>query len=479
MLAARSQVAAATVLCDLPLFCFTPQPLPGLRRGEHGEAQAPHIRVQYRAGLFMADDDNPPEIHWPDEINGEKRAELRDALVAYDQALTDLEADAAAVFSSDGERNGVFHSFLKRWDRAWSKPGSCMHDGCSNLSIPRSHTISLGASIRLIADNGHVQTPRYGAAGLDLVSVGVRDASTFPGFCTEHENLFSAFETQKTMTEEQHFRLQAFRTICREIYSKRHQKQKADAMLAEHRLRRNEFVIARMQSARAAPPLEVSGLAFENDEIENRLVRHLADIQSDLPELEALYEGILPEIRHGSDHLAMLVANFGIQLSVCLSGFGVLNYERDGEAKRGLCFLAIIPESGNTKIMIGAASEHSDAIDLHAQDQSSFSVLEMLESWMIHGTDHWFIAPSAWSAIPAARQRAICERIMEPLSLADRSPFSILDDARRQIIALAEAQLAAGAIDATDRPAVERTLQEQRAKLDWMPKRSEPTTPAT
>lgn len=428
----------------------------------------------------MADDDEPPEIHWPDEIGEEKRAELRGALIAYDKALTDLEADPAVVFTSSSERNGAFHSFLKRWDRAWSKAGPCMHDGCSNLSVPRSHTISLGASIRLIADNGHVQTPRYGAAGLDLVSVGVREASTFPGFCTEHEMMFSAFETQKAMTEEQHFRLQAFRTICREIFSKRHQKQKAEAMLAEHRLRRGEFIIARMQSARPfAPPLGVSGLSFENDEIENRLVRHLADIQSDLPELEALYEGILDEIQHGSDHLAMLVANFDIQLSVCLSGFGVLNYKRDGEAKRGLCFLAIIPEAGNTKIMLGAAPEHSDAIDLHAQDQSSFSVLEMLESWMIHGTDHWFIAPSAWSAIPAARQRAICERIMEPLSLADRSPFSVLDGARRQIIALAEAQLDRGAIDPTDRPAVERTLQEQRAKLDWMPERSETAKPAT
>ena len=45
----------------------------------------------------MADDDELPEIHWPDEIDEEKRAELRDALIAYDQALTDLEADAAVV----------------------------------------------------------------------------------------------------------------------------------------------------------------------------------------------------------------------------------------------------------------------------------------------------------------------------------------------------------------------------------------------
>src|SRR3546814_11211591 len=40
-------------------------------------------------------------------------------LFRSNDALTELEAGPAAVFSSDGERNGVFHGFLKRWDKAW------------------------------------------------------------------------------------------------------------------------------------------------------------------------------------------------------------------------------------------------------------------------------------------------------------------------------------------------------------------------
>lgn len=424
----------------------------------------------------MADTDRPIKIEWPDSIQSEKRAELHDVLVAYDAALSELEADSSAVFKSDGERNGVFHTFLKRWDRAWAKPGPCMHHGCPNPSIPRSHTISLGASIRRIAEDGHVLTPRYRGTGIEMVSIGVRDASTFPGFCPEHELLFAEFETQKAMTEEQHFRLQAFRTICREIYSKRHQQQKATAMLEEHRARRDAFVVDRMTTA-AAPgaPLGVSGLTFQNDEIENRIVDHLAGIEEDLPELERLYDGILDELQNGSDRLAMLVANFDIELPVCLSGFGVLNYRRDGETKRGLCFLAIIPEAGNTKIMLGAAPEHRDAVDLHAEDDGSFAVLDMLESWMIHATDHWFIAPSAWRKISEPRQTAICARIMELLSLADRSPFSVLDDARRQVIALAESQLAAGRIPEENRSPLECALQVQRAKLDWVGDLSTPS----
>ena len=86
---------------------------------------------------------------------------------------------------------------------------------------------------------------------------------------------------------------------------------------------------------------------------------------------------------------------------------------------------------------------------------------------MIHGTDHWFIRPSAWERIPEARRRAIRARLVEPLSLAERAPFSVLDDARRHIIDFAEAQLEAGKIAAADLPAVERTLASQKAKLDW------------
>ena len=88
-----------------------------------------------------------------------------------------------------------------------------MHDGCTNTSIPRSNTISLSSSIRLIAEHNHVVTTQFREGVVELVSVGVREASTFPGFCDEHEALFSDFETKKQMTTAEHFGLQAFHTV--------------------------------------------------------------------------------------------------------------------------------------------------------------------------------------------------------------------------------------------------------------------------
>lgn len=414
--------------------------------------------------------DKPTAIEWPDDMSQEKREELRGLLVAYDSATTEFYNDHKVIFPSDAERRRLFFGFLKRWEKAWSKRGPCMHDGCAKTSIARSHTISLGSSIRLIAERNHVLTPKVGENGVELVSIGVREASTFPGFCEEHEGQFAAFEAKKSMTQAEHFRLQAFRGLCREIYAKRHQRQKGEEMLAQYRRLRGEYIIGRMKQAlEDTKPLDVKGLHFEGDPIETRLVEALDGIKVNLPELEALYRGILDDLLNGGSNITMTVASFDMQLPVCLSGVGVLNYMTKGLRKSALCFLAIIPESGKTQIIIGAAMEHKEAVELQFKEQSSPAVLDRLESWMIYGSDHWFMTPSAWAAIPPKRQRAICEHILKLLSLADRTPFSVLDGPRRHVVSFIESQLTRGAVAPKDTAHVKQILADEKAKLNYSP----------
>jgi len=411
----------------------------------------------------------PVEINWPEGMDEEERENLRGALIAYDEALKDFEADHRIVFPSDAERNRQFYGFLKKSAKAWAKPGPCMYDGCTKTSIPRSHTISLSSSIRLIAENNHVVTPQFREGVVELVSVGVREASTFPGFCDEHEALFSDFETKKQMTTAEHFGLQAFRTVCREIYTKRHHRKRTEELRADYRKLREEYVVGRLKKAHTGTqPFNVSGLRFENDPIETKFVEALNDIQTDLPQLENLYRAILNDLQNGTDGVAMFVQSLDVQLPVCLSGLGVLNYMDKDVRKRALCFLAIIPEAGDTKIMLGATSEHEGIVRLHFHDKSSPAFLERLESWMIYGSDHWFMTPSAWAAIPEGRQRAIREELLETLSLADPVPFSLLDGLRKQIVSLIEQQLASGAIPSQDIVRVKELLDREEAKLAYV-----------
>jgi hypothetical protein len=63
-------------------------------------------------------------------------------------------------------------------------------------------------------------------------------------------------------------------------------------------------------------------------------------------------------------------------------------------------------------------------------------MISMLESWMVHGTDHWFMRPTAWRQLPSARRA----RILHDMANLSRSigfeyEVSIRDDLRREAIA--------------------------------------------
>jgi len=191
--------------------------------------------------------------------------------------------------------------------------------------------------------------------------------------------------------------------------------------------------------------------------------------KQDLAELEALYGQIVHDLQAGTTNVAIQGRVFDLQLPVCLSGIGVLNYREDGTDRRCLCCLAVLPEAQGTKILLAVAPEHEAVAALHLRENASQVVLGRIESWMLNGSDHWFIRPSAWALIPESRQRAIRERIPIPGSLTEELPFSVLDEARQQIIAEIARALADGEISAEDEPRARQLLVVEQGKLDYDP----------
>jgi len=61
----------------------------------------------------------------------------------------------------------------------------------------------------------------------------------------------------------------------------------------------------------------------------------------------------------------------------------------------------------------------------------------MVETWMVNGTDHWFITPSEWEHIPKERQDLILKDLFEDkFSLSTPYPNSILDSVRRKMLSI-------------------------------------------
>jgi SEC-C motif len=116
----------------------------------------------------------------------------------------------------------------------------CLHPGANSNAcrggIVRAHTIQRSGGLTCIARDGHV----YGfiPEPTDVARnepptrarlIGVKEASTFTGLCSYHDNqTFAPLEKQAfTGTQEQMFLL-AYRTICNEAYAKRAQLEIAD-----------------------------------------------------------------------------------------------------------------------------------------------------------------------------------------------------------------------------------------------------------
>jgi hypothetical protein len=133
-----------------------------------------------------------------------------------------------------------------------------------------------------------------------------------------------------------------------------------------------------MRATGPARPLGVNRLEFRDDALETQVVGHIDSLNEDLSALDGLYRGLVEDMRHGAQNTAMLIANFNLRVPVCLSGLGMLNYELHGVRKRALCFLAVIPEQAQTKIIIGAEKEHQNAIDLHFMDETSPALVARL-----------------------------------------------------------------------------------------------------
>ena len=102
------------------------------------------------------------------------------------------------------------------------------HDQCESR-IAKSHTVPKSTSLRRIARKGHVYSilpdPQEIEKGSGTVSprlIGVNKASTFPGFCSLHDNaIFSPLEKREFSGAVEQGFLIAYRALTRELYSKR------------------------------------------------------------------------------------------------------------------------------------------------------------------------------------------------------------------------------------------------------------------
>lgn len=114
----------------------------------------------------------------------------------------------------------------------------CLHPeagkGTCSGQIIKAHTIQRGGGLQRIARNGHVYALRGNLFSpeefrLEPKLIGIRQASTFTGFCSKHDNdTFQLIEKNPFLSCSEHAFLLGYRALCREVYGKRALKQSLD-----------------------------------------------------------------------------------------------------------------------------------------------------------------------------------------------------------------------------------------------------------
>lgn len=124
---------------------------------------------------------------------------------------------------------------LTQFRKPYSKK-YCMHPNagkeCSG-KIVRAHTIQRNGGLSSIAENGQVLhlTPDFNSPPgnptlLVAKPLGLKEASTFTGFCSFHDNkTFEPIEKYSFQSNQEHTFLLGYRAKCRELFGKRAQKE--------------------------------------------------------------------------------------------------------------------------------------------------------------------------------------------------------------------------------------------------------------
>lgn len=137
--------------------------------------------------------------------------------------------------------------------------------------------------------------------------------------------------------------------------------------------------------------------------------------------------------------LLIRIMNIDISFPLSLCGFATQGYMEKGNKKTAYVILNIIPLKFSTYIVCLAHEKDREIFIPYYNFLSSnpLNTLNMIESFMINGSDHWYINPDYWENFSKQKQEKILFDILNTEdSFIDEYSISIFDDIRSKLISI-------------------------------------------
>jgi hypothetical protein len=277
---------------------------------------------------------------------------------------------------------------------------------------------------------------------LELAKIGINEASTFPGYCLQHERHFEKFE-QSGFLEPKDFLLQTYRTICREVVRNKHTYAMLQAVRTQYlqyrQVKMSEFIRKDLGEAF----LRQNNIALKGVEFEHRdykiqaLDRYLNAVTDNLKNfLYKIQTSALNDARKAkSQKTATIAINADFEIPVALAGTGNFFIRKGSKIKSIPMVINVLPYPDKTHISMVSFKSNGAYLQAYiSQFRDSIAVVGMVERWMLHGSDHWFIRPSVWEDIPLPIQAEISDAIWDTSkNIGDPSNLSIFSSLKRHL----------------------------------------------
>lgn len=330
---------------------------------------------------------------------------------------------------------------INEFNKKIKKRKTCIFQGCGNKSIKKSHTIQKSGSLKVISNESHLLHPVLDVTANELimkmVKIGIGDASTFPGFCEKHEKIFSKFEERKDIDSVEEATLQAYRSICREIVINKIELERVNKGILKYKNERNRHAKLILQNQTLK---KVESVKVEYDDYRINFAKMSKSKLTDkINFLTNIHDKFLAIMNNkDNDNIFMEVIKIDIRFPVALSGIGYANIMvSENNIREVKSVLNIIPfESSTILIFVGDIND-KDILQQHIErvSQHPFLILNFIESFMMHGTDHWFVNPKIWNDMDDKKKRLILEYLfITKKSFMDAVDFSFFDSIRKDFL---------------------------------------------
>lgn len=370
--------------------------------------------------------------------------ELKIITEVLDEVMTKYEENSDYILEKDSDKK----SFAYRFKGLFPQSRTCIIPRCNNRSITNSHTIQKAHSLTMIAENHHVYSPLFNkkTGELGVKRLGVNQASTFPGFCSKHEGFFHNFEKSKNVDSDEAVALQIFRTIARELVVKESGLQKLVAMKERYLKFREKRILELFfaEVKKKIPKMKEFPKSCSIDYDDEKLAimnGEIAKLSSGIDFFNSkffipLYESIFLN-DHSKFPLYIYKIDSPNKIPICLAGRGTFHVKKNGIKHKIHAILNILPLVDKTMFYVSGELKNKEFIDYYVANfqRTALPGLNLAETWMVRGSDHWFIQPSVWDALDDDRKKQVLKDTLDvSFNIADNYKYSIFNSLRKEII---------------------------------------------